>query len=56
MLTFDINLTFANQSECDNWEEKNLPDRTYKGHTVFSVNHECDIRSDKVTITSIMCF
>ena len=56
MLTIEINKTFANQAECDAWEEENLPNRTYNGHAIMCVNHECSVFNDKVTLTTILTF
>lgn len=56
MLTIEINKTFNSLEECEEWEDKNFPDRTYNGHTILCVNHESNACDNKVTITNIMCF
>lgn len=53
MKTYEINKTFANQADCDAWEEKNIPNRTYKGECVFMVSHQCNAGSPEVTLTTI---
>lgn len=56
MKTYEINKTFPNQEACDAWEEKNIPNRTYDGHNVLMVSHQCNAGSPEVTLTTIMTF
>lgn len=56
MLTFEINKTFASYEECEAWEEANLPNRTYQGHSILCVNHEEDMSSGSVKLTTIFAF
>lgn len=52
MKTYEINKTFASYEECENWKEKNCPDRTYNGEMILMVSHETNT-DGTTTITSI---
>ena len=56
MTKIEINKTFANETECNAWKEKNIPNRTYGGRLIFSVNHAAEVGNTEITITDIMVF
>ena len=56
MLEYVINKTFANQEECNKWEDENIPNNTYNGHPVVMVGHSCTLGENSVTLTKIYCF
>lgn len=53
MKTYEINKTFNSLEECNEWEEKNCPNRTYNGEMVLMISHEEDYGSKEVTIKTI---
>ncbi|MCI1244480.1 MAG: hypothetical protein LKG11_00770 [Bacilli bacterium] len=54
MENYIVNKTFANNRECEEWEAKNIPNRTYKGKMVLMVGHQSECGKDEITITNIM--
>lgn len=53
MKTYPINKTFASYEECDAWEEKNCPDRTYNGEKILMITHTETVGKSEVTIDEI---
>ena len=53
MKTYEINKKFASLTECEKWEEKNCPNRTYNGEMILMISHSSNCGSNEITLTSI---
>lgn len=56
MENIEINKTFNSQEECEEWEEKNFPNRTYKGRTILCVSHTSKAWNGHITLDFITVF
>lgn len=56
METINIGITFKSLEECEKWEEKNFPNRTYNGRMILCVNHTQNAGEKEITLDSVMVF
>ena len=54
METIQINKKFATYEECEQWEEKNFPERTYQGRNIFMINHTEVAGEPEIVLESVV--
>lgn len=53
MKNYELNLTFKNHEEMEQWEQNNCPNGTYKGEFIMMMSKESSVFNDEIKLLSI---